>query len=126
MTFESLFQQATGREPYPYQSRFAAGQTLPELLSVPTREPQGVSPRSQTVQNAAVILSWLWRRRPGLRPSCKRPPPAASSPASPCEPWSIKPPPPPKPGSACENECQNCAPPLVESRPRLLRNLNYR
>lgn len=53
MTFENLFKRATGREPYPYQTRFACGEMLPDLLSVST----GLG------KTAAIALGWLWRRR---------------------------------------------------------------
>lgn len=53
MTFESLFKRATGREPYSYQTRFASGETLPDLLSVST----GLG------KTATITLGWLWRRR---------------------------------------------------------------
>jgi CRISPR-associated endonuclease/helicase Cas3 len=53
MKFETLFERATGNAPYPYQSRFAEGERLPELLSVPT----GVG------KTATAILGWLYRRR---------------------------------------------------------------
>lgn len=53
MIFREFFQAATGREPYPYQERFAVAEALPELLNVPT----GVG------KTATAILGWLWRRR---------------------------------------------------------------
>lgn len=54
MTFDQFFKQATdGREPYPYQKRFATGDQLPHVLSVPT----GVG------KTATAVLGWLWRRR---------------------------------------------------------------
>lgn len=36
MNFEQFFQTATGNTPFPYQTRFATGETLPELVDVPT------------------------------------------------------------------------------------------
>ena len=43
MTFAGFFRKATtpptepqGRTPYPYQTAFAEGESLPELLKVPT------------------------------------------------------------------------------------------
>jgi len=54
MTFDSFFHSATGNpKPYPYQRRFAMGETLPQLLSIPT----GVG------KTATAVLGWLWRRR---------------------------------------------------------------
>ena len=54
-TFESLFRDATGYEPYPYQVAVATTGTLPSVLSVPT----GMG------KTAAVLMAWLWRRRFG-------------------------------------------------------------
>lgn len=54
MTFDEFFNQATGgHSPYPYQRKFAEGQSNPDILSVPT----GVG------KTAAVILGWLWKRQ---------------------------------------------------------------
>ncbi len=53
MDFDSFFQQATGRSPYPYQGRLATRESLPQVLSVPT----GVG------KTAAAALAWLYRRR---------------------------------------------------------------
>lgn len=54
MTFKDFFRTATdGRDPYPYQERFAMAAELPELLNVPT----GVG------KTATAILGWLYRRR---------------------------------------------------------------
>ncbi|MCA9050396.1 MAG: CRISPR-associated helicase Cas3', partial [Planctomycetaceae bacterium] len=54
MTFDDFFRIASGgRDPYPYQVRFATVDGLPELLSVPT----GVG------KTATAVLGWLWRRR---------------------------------------------------------------
>jgi len=54
-TFDELFIQATGNSPYPYQKRLALAPRLPSLLSIPT----GLG------KTAAVVLSWVWRRRFG-------------------------------------------------------------
>lgn len=51
--FESWFKQATGYEPYPFQTRFACDPTLLQLVDVPT----GLG------KTAMVVLGWLWRRR---------------------------------------------------------------
>jgi CRISPR-associated endonuclease/helicase Cas3 len=51
--FSQWFKQATGNEPYPYQTRFAWEPTLPELVDVPT----GMG------KTAMAVLGWLWRRR---------------------------------------------------------------
>ncbi len=49
MTFDEFFKTATdGRSPYPYQKTIAEGDSIPELLSVPT----GVG------KTAAAILGW--------------------------------------------------------------------
>ncbi|WP_146404936.1 type I-G CRISPR-associated helicase/endonuclease Cas3g [Allorhodopirellula heiligendammensis] len=53
MDFDSFFQQATGRPPYPYQARLGTQEPLPQVLSVPT----GVG------KTAAAALAWLYRRR---------------------------------------------------------------
>lgn len=53
MTFEEMFQKATGYGPYPYQRRLAECGELPSVLEVPT----GLG------KTAASLLSWLWRRR---------------------------------------------------------------
>lgn len=53
-SFPELFRQAMGGpEPYPYQIRLAEADSLPGALHVPTG----------TGKTAAVLLSWLWRRR---------------------------------------------------------------
>ena len=57
-SFAAFRQQATGREPYPYQTRLATpprppSPAFPSLLSIPT----GLG------KTAAITLSWLWRRR---------------------------------------------------------------
>lgn len=52
--FKAFFQKATGgREPYPYQERFATGEKFPLLLNAPT----GAG------KTATAILGWLWRLR---------------------------------------------------------------
>lgn len=54
MSFKAFFQKATsGREPYPYQERFATSDELPLLLNAPT----GAG------KTATAILGWLWRLR---------------------------------------------------------------
>jgi len=56
MKFAEFFKTATGgNSPYPYQKAIAEGDSIPELLSVPT----GVG------KTAAAILGWLWRRKFG-------------------------------------------------------------
>lgn len=52
-SFEEWFRQALGTTPYPYQTRLATGDALPEVLTVPT----GAG------KTAAALLAWLWRRR---------------------------------------------------------------
>lgn len=54
--FRDWFHQATGHDPYPYQTRLATGNQMPGLLRVPT----GLG------KTAAAILGWLWRRREDL------------------------------------------------------------
>jgi len=52
MTFKDFFRTATGgRDPYPYQVRFATADELPLLLNAPT----GAG------KTATAILGWLWR-----------------------------------------------------------------
>ena len=54
MTFEEYFKKATGgQSPYPYQREFAEGESISQLLSVPT----GVG------KTATAILGWLWKRQ---------------------------------------------------------------
>lgn len=53
MTFDELFFRATHRTPCPYQRALALAPDLPEALSAPT----GAG------KTAAVVLSWLYRRR---------------------------------------------------------------
>lgn len=53
MKIQELFKEATGYDPYPYQVKLAMGEELPELLNIPT----GVG------KTAAVVLSWIYRRR---------------------------------------------------------------
>jgi len=53
MTFPEMFFKATGKQPYPYQTEFAIGAALPQLLNVPT----GVG------KTATAILGWLYRRK---------------------------------------------------------------
>ncbi|MBI3798636.1 MAG: DEAD/DEAH box helicase [Deltaproteobacteria bacterium] len=53
MNFDTFFKQATGNPPFPYQRRLATGESLPQLINVPT----GAG------KTAAAILGWLWRRR---------------------------------------------------------------
>ena len=54
-TFKDYFAEATGFEPFPYQTKFACNQHLPEMIDVPT----GAG------KTATVVLGWLWRRRFG-------------------------------------------------------------
>ncbi len=51
--FARWFHQATDKEPFPFQIRFACEPTLPELVDVPT----GMG------KTAMAVLGWLWRRR---------------------------------------------------------------
>ena len=60
MEFRAFFKAATwdeirgeGHEPYPFQTRLALGEELPELIDIPT----GLG------KTDAVVLAWLWRRR---------------------------------------------------------------
>jgi CRISPR-associated endonuclease/helicase Cas3 len=53
MDFTELFRTATGNPPFPYQTALAETPDLPDLLTVPT----GCG------KTAAVVLSWLWRRK---------------------------------------------------------------
>src|SRR5580692_6852682 len=51
-SFKKFFQTATGgREPYPYQERFAEAEPMPHLLRAPT----GAG------KTATAVLGWLWR-----------------------------------------------------------------
>jgi CRISPR-associated endonuclease/helicase Cas3 len=53
LVFDTFFTQATGNPPFPYQRIFATGESLPQLIDVPT----GAG------KTATAILGWLWRRR---------------------------------------------------------------
>jgi CRISPR-associated endonuclease/helicase Cas3 len=60
-TFTEFFRAATnGRDPYPYQERFAESSPLPHLLRAPT----GAG------KTATAVLGWLWQRekRPKATP----------------------------------------------------------
>jgi CRISPR-associated endonuclease/helicase Cas3 len=56
MRFEEFFTRATGKPPYGYQARLAAG-GLPPVLAVPTG-----------AGKTGIILAWLWRRLHGPDP----------------------------------------------------------
>lgn len=63
--FAQRFEQAVGFPPLPYQVRMALAPEWPGLVRVPT----GLG------KTAAVVLTWLWRRRyadPKVRQSCPR------------------------------------------------------
>ncbi|MBE3552788.1 MAG: CRISPR-associated helicase Cas3' [Kyrpidia tusciae] len=63
--FSELFGQTVGCRPFPYQVRLALDAHIPGLIRVPT----GLG------KTAAVVLSWLWKRRyaaPEIRRSCPR------------------------------------------------------
>jgi CRISPR-associated helicase Cas3 len=62
MEFEQFFKQATGNDPYDYQSRLARANPWPDVLEAPT----GVG------KTEAVVLAWLWRRRYHLPESTPR------------------------------------------------------
>lgn len=51
-SYDQFFKQATGYEPYPYQSTLGSMSEFPSLLPVPT----GAG------KTAAVIVAWLWKR----------------------------------------------------------------
>ncbi|OPY50605.1 MAG: CRISPR-associated helicase Cas3 [Methanosaeta sp. PtaU1.Bin112] len=58
--YKNFFRTATsdsnsgkGHDPYPFQTRLATGEKLPELIDIPT----GLG------KTDAVVLAWLWRRR---------------------------------------------------------------
>ncbi len=51
--FEAWFKRATDYEPFPYQTKFAIGEGLPQILQIPT----GLG------KTACAVLGWLWRRR---------------------------------------------------------------
>lgn len=52
-TFRTVFKKLTGHEPFPWQEQIASLSELPSLVRVPT----GLG------KTAAVVISWLWRRR---------------------------------------------------------------
>ena len=51
--FKDLFARATGYSPYPWQTRLAMGEELPDIIDVET----GLG------KTAAVIVGWLYNRR---------------------------------------------------------------
>lgn len=53
--FDAFFERAAGVPPFPYQRRLAEGDLWPARVEVPT----GLG------KTLAIIVSWLWRRRPG-------------------------------------------------------------
>ena len=59
--YDAFFKAATGTLPFPYQSKLASGPTY-EMMPIPTG----------SGKTAAVVLSWIWRRRFG--PTENRPP----------------------------------------------------
>jgi len=61
MVFTDFFRQATGHDPFPYQVRLAAMESLPHLLDAPTG----------SGKTAAAVLAWLWRRRHSERASAE-------------------------------------------------------
>jgi CRISPR-associated endonuclease/helicase Cas3 len=63
-SFDKVFKQATGCDPYPYQKRLATSAELPQLLDVPT----GLG------KTAAVVLAWLYRRRFADEKTCRSTP----------------------------------------------------
>jgi CRISPR-associated endonuclease/helicase Cas3 len=61
--FTDLFRQATGNpNPFPYQTRFAEADELPELVHAPT----GAG------KTATAILGWLWRYLSARKPTPRR------------------------------------------------------
>lgn len=52
-SFDLIFKEATGKQPFPYQKRLAEGQRFADLIEVST----GAG------KTAAVVLAWLWRKR---------------------------------------------------------------
>ena len=52
MTFDEMFEKATGDSPDPYQTRSATAEELAEFIAAPT----GAG------KTAAALLGWLWRR----------------------------------------------------------------
>lgn len=53
MEFANFFNTATEKSPFPYQQRLAQSHSLPLILNAPTG----------SGKTAAVVISWLWRRR---------------------------------------------------------------
>jgi CRISPR-associated endonuclease/helicase Cas3 len=64
LSFRSFFTRAcgNGREPYPYQERFAEAEQLPEIVGAPT----GAG------KTATAALGWLWRLFYSGRPTPRR------------------------------------------------------
>lgn len=54
-SFDEFFRIAAGHGPFPYQRRLAEGVDWPARIEVPT----GLG------KTLAVVVAWLWRRRPG-------------------------------------------------------------
>jgi CRISPR-associated endonuclease/helicase Cas3 len=54
ISFDNVFQRATGFQPFPYQRSIAENKEgFHELLKIPT----GAG------KTAGIVLSWIWRRR---------------------------------------------------------------
>ncbi len=53
--FRDFFRKATGKEPFPYQIRFAIENPLPDIMHLPTG----------SGKTYAVLAAWLWRRKYG-------------------------------------------------------------
>lgn len=62
--FKAFFEQATGKLPYPYQTRPATAEQFPDLLNIP----RGLG------KTAAVILAWLYSRRSAEKSMCDQTP----------------------------------------------------
>lgn len=60
--FQRVFRNATGRDPFPYQTVLAETSGLPDLLRVPTGGGK----------TAAAVLGWLYRRRFHPDPDARR------------------------------------------------------
>jgi len=61
-SFDEFFRRATGALPFPYQSRFAEADDLPELVHAPT----GAG------KTATAILGWIWRYFHANKPTPRR------------------------------------------------------
>lgn len=52
LEYREFFKRATGHYPFPWQTQMVSGQSIPEIVAVPT----GLG------KTAGVVIAWLWKR----------------------------------------------------------------